>query len=763
MTRELVRWFAISMLAASLSACDANQFSPFKHDAGDDDGGSGGGPTDDGGTGGGDDAGPPPKRACGTTFTFHPATPVASVGLAGEFDNWMPNAQPMTGPDMSGSYTATVMLMPGAYGYKFVTTDAAKNQTWLVDPSNPYTKWVGGSENSVVEVDDCNAPQLVFKKLDKDPSGTAHAEVQYVDGAGGAGMDPGSLAVLLDDMPAPGLQVRSDGLITVDASGLSKSKHRVIVRAADLAGHHAQDLYVPFWIEDKDFQFTDGPLYFAFTDRFQNGDLTLDQATAGVDPRANYQGGDWAGIKAAIDGGYFDSLGVRTIWLSPPNANPDDGFIGTGGHLYSGYHGYWPTSGRDPQKRFGDLPTLKALVASAHARGIRVIIDSVLNHVHQESPYWQMHQNDGWFNPLMINGQSCQCESGGNGCGDWDSTQPSGNHGFVPRLTCWFEPYMPDLDYTSWDALTTMIDDALFWVREADVDGFRVDAVKHFLTTATTRLRGKLHDQFEHAQPLFYLVGETFTGDRGLINSYIGPTMLNAQFDFPIYFAVRETLSTYSGSLRDLEAAAKGSDAAFGAAPMSPFLGNHDVTRFLSEAAGMLTSDPQGQAWTSPPGTPPDDTSYQKLQLAQTFVLTSPGVPLIYYGDEYGQPGAADPDNRRFMKWSGYSTSEQATLDHAKKLGAARQELVALQRGNRVTMWIDDNLYVYARVSGTSVAVVVINRQWNPVTVSVPVAAGVPLPDGTILHDRLGGAAVTVSGQALALTVPAHTSAVLAP
>ncbi len=258
-------------------------------------------------------------------------------------------------------------------------------------------------------------------------------------------------------------------------------------------------------------------------------------------------------------------------------------------------------------------------------------------------------------------------------------------------------------------------------------------------------------------------MGETFDGDRGLINSFIGPHALKAQFDFPLYFAVRETLCDYSGSLRDLESATAASDAAFGGAPMSPFLGNHDVTRFLSEAAGMLTSDPQGQAWSAPPGLPPDDSAYQKLQLALTFVATSPGVPLVYYGDEFGTPGAADPDNRRFMKWSGYTASEQATLDHTKRLGAARTELQALRRGNRTTLWIDDDLYVYARVAGNDVAIVVINRNWNPRTVSVPVPMSIPLKEGTVLTDRLGGPPVTVSGGMLPLNLGGHTSQVLAP
>jgi glycosidase len=752
MARWIVRWVAI--FSFSVGAGCADDFASFQRDgapSSSDDGGPpvGGGGSSDGGT---DDAGPPPKRSCGVGFRFHPMAPLASVGIGGEFNNWMPTSTPMMGPDANGDYTASVDLQPGAYAYKIVTTDAANTQTWLIDPANPYTKFVGGVENSVREVDDCKAPRLDFGKLDRPAVDTIHAEVQYVDGADGAGIDPASLAVLLDDQPAANFHLRSDGLLTIDASGLAKTKHRITVRAADLEGHHAADLIAPFWVEDQTFSFTDGLLYFVFTDRFKDGIPGNTMPAGDVDPRANYQGGDWAGVQQAIDGGYFDTLGVRTLWLSPPNANPDHSEIGIGNHLYTGYHGYWPTAGRDPQKRFGDLAALKSLVAAAHAHGIRVIVDSVLNHVHQENPLFQSHQNDGWFNPLTVNGQQCTC-SDAAGCGNWGTA----------RETCWFEPYLPDINYENWDALTTMIDDALYWAREADIDGFRVDAVKHFKLAATKRLRSKLHDQFEHAQPLFYLVGETFDGDRGLIDSFIGPNALNAQFDFPIYFALRPALAEYSASMRVLEQATKDSDAAFGDAPMSPFLGNHDVTRFLSDAAGMLTSDPQGEAWSAPPGTPPDDSAYQKLQLAMTFVATSPGVPLVYYGDEYGQPGAGDPDNRRFMKWSNYSSSELATLDHTKRLGAARAELNALRRGNRTTMWIDDNLYIFARVAGNDAAVVVINREWNPRTVMVPVPAGVPLANGTVLKDRLGGADVTVTNGQLAITIFAHTSAVLAP
>ncbi|HEX4459009.1 MAG TPA: alpha-amylase family glycosyl hydrolase, partial [Polyangia bacterium] len=383
-------------------------------------------------------AGAVPLRSCTTTFTFSDPSP-ASVAVAGEFNAWSATANPLTGPDVNGQWQASIALPAGAYAYKFVATDPTGAVTWQLDAGNPYTKFVGGVENSVVEVADCQLPEVQYQSLTATAAGALTAAVQYVDGSGAAGLDATKLVVTLDGAPADGT-IDASGLIRVSATGLAKTKHRLIVQAADRAGHAAVDLHVPFWVQDKPFDFRDGLMYFAFTDRFRDGDASNNAATPGVDPRANYEGGDFAGITQAIDDGYFDSLSVRTIWISPPNKNPDDAQAGTGNHLYSGYHGYWPTAADDIQPRFGDLNALKTLVAHAHTHGIRVLIDAVLNHVHLEHPYWVQHQNDGWFNPSTINGQPCEC--GDPGCGDWTTA----------RETCWFESYLPDLDYTNWDA-----------------------------------------------------------------------------------------------------------------------------------------------------------------------------------------------------------------------------------------------------------------------------------------------------------------------
>src|SRR5690606_34166946 len=137
-----------------------------------------------------------------------------------------------------------------------------------------------------------------------------------------------------------------------------------------------------FWIEAEPFQWTDGAMYAAFTDRFRNGDPSNDEPVSGADFQVDFQGGDFAGIRQAIEEGYFTKLGVRSIWISNVVANPDGAFTGDFGKRYSGYHGYWPSAARETQRRFGTLEELRALTRAAHARGIRVIGDFVINHLH---------------------------------------------------------------------------------------------------------------------------------------------------------------------------------------------------------------------------------------------------------------------------------------------------------------------------------------------------------------------------------------------
>jgi glycosidase len=201
---------------------------------------------------------------------------------------------------------------------------------------------------------------------------------------------------------------------------------------------------------------------------------------------------------------------------------------------------------------------------------------------------------------------------------------------------------------------------------------------------------------------------------------------------------------------------------------MTPYVGSHDTPRFVTVASyrGQDGAHPPGKAgnkWSDIAGPPPDAEPYQRHRLALSWLLTQPGAPLIYYGDEYGEWGGGDPNNR--VMWRGNASlagEEQATLDRVRALGAARKELAALRRGGYQSLHGTEDVLVYARQAGSEVAVVALSRAAGSTTTSVTLPPGLGLGDGTVLRDRLGGAAVTVSGGKLSVTLPGRGAALYA-
>jgi glycosidase len=682
-------------------------------------------------------------RSCRTTFTLALGRPARSVVVAGEWNGFSTTASPMSAEGTSGVYRAELQLPPGDYGYKFVVDGSE----WLLDPNAIERKYVGREENSRVRVEDCNLPTLRVARRSATGDGTLELDIAYTDGAEGRGLDPSSVRVTMTPTPLPPGAVtvdRSTNTIRVRARGLAATKYSLRVHAATTHGRRARELFIPMWIEREPYEWGDGPLYFVFTDRFRNGDPTNDGRSGATAPIADWNGGDFAGVIAALREGYFDRLGVRALWLSPVNTNTSAVGRGSDGRNYSGYHGYWVTRPRDTDPHWGSLDTLRALNAEAHRRGIRVLYDLVHNQLHREHPYFIDHQRDGWFN----GDGSCVC--GAPGCG-WDERV----------LDCWFTNYLPDVNWASMAAADTMLDDAWWWLTETDADGFRVDAVKHMNFLGTTNLRAML-DRWETGNARMYTVGETFTGGDGheLIRRYIGRNALHAQFDFPLYWAIRRAFAANQGTMGDLESAVQTSERVYGDAPMSPFLGNHDIPRFMSEAAGQLVGDSRDQAFNNPPPPPSSDEPYERMALAWTFTLTQRGVPLIYYGDEIGMPGAGDPDNRRMMRFGAdLNPREQRLLEHVQRLGTLRSTHPGLRRGARRPLHTDGDGYVYARGTGQDVAIVALNRGSTARTVSVRVS-DLDIPDGTSLRDALGGAMVTVHAGTLEVPFRPRSSAV---
>ena len=444
----------------------------------------------------------------------------------------------------------------------------------------------------------------------------------------------------------------------------------------------------------------DSIMYFVMIDRFANGDPANDGPINGVEYPGQYQGGDFQGLRDKIDSGYFDALGINTLWLTSPIDNADNSNPGSDGHAYSGYHGYWPRDLDAAEDKYGTEAELKAVVDAAHARGIQVLIDYVMNHVHTQSPVFAQHPEWFWPNDNGFGG-NCVC---GSGC-SWDND----------RLRCWFDPFLPDFNFQNADARRYSIENAVAWAKRIGIDGFRLDAVKHIETSWLTDLRARISAEVAWDQR-FYMVGETFDGSRDLIKSYVNPdTMLDGQFDFPLRGQILSTLLRRDGSMGDLSSFLGSNDGFYGAGSvMSTFIGNHDVPRavHLAEDTPLWGSWDGGKerAWSNRPAQPQGASPYERLAVAYTLMFSMPGIPMIYYGDEFGMAGAGDPDNRHMMQWSGYTASQTKLRDQIAGLAKLRAAHLSMRRGTRVQLGIAQDVMVYKMTAPGDTVFVAMNR-----------------------------------------------------
>ena len=489
------------------------------------------------------------------------------------------------------------------------------------------------------------------------------------------------------------------------------------------------------------FDWRDGVMYFVLLDRFFDGDKSNNKPETGVKTPANWQGGDLAGLLAKIKANYFKDLGVNVLWISCPIDAPDGKYIGNDNEYYTGYHGYWPTEMDKVESRLGTLALAKQVVAEAHSQGIKVIMDYVMNHVHEKSSTYT--NNKSWFWNLYKGSGQCIC--GSNTCG-WNGSD---------GLRCWFMGYLPDFNFQNATARAFSVNNAIKWAKDLSLDGFRLDAVKHIELSWLTDLRAKVKTAFPGKK--MYMVGETYTGDKATIKKYVNPsTMLDGQFDFPMRYELVRVILMRQGGFKDLDSFLNANDTYYGyGSVMGTFIGNHDLPRVIHYAEdtpkfSSAWDSGKSLAWYNKPGTPSGSSAYQRMMVGFTALMTLPGVPLIYYGDEVGMAGGGDPDNRRFMQWSGYSTPQASLKAHITKLTKIRAANKALRYGKRTQKWMDNDTYVYTMSYGGSELVVLLNRSDSAKTVKPTLAK-------SSYTDLLTNKAVTAGS----ITIPARGSMVL--
>lgn len=455
-------------------------------------------------------------------------------------------------------------------------------------------------------------------------------------------------------------------------------------------------------------------------DRFNNGNPSNDHPLniPEVHPKADFFGGDLAGVSEKIKDGYFESLGVNTVWLSPITQNPEGAYgkYPTPETAFSAYHGYWPIRSKEVDYRFGSSQEMHDLVDAAHDSDMNVLLDYVANHVHEEHPVYQ--NNKDWATDLYLPDGSLNTER-------WD------DH----RLTTWFDTFMPTLDLSRMEIVDPMTDSALFWLTEYDIDGFRHDATKHIPLIFWRVLTEKVKKQVVKPEgKKVFQIGETY-GSRELINSYINTGMLDAQFDFNLYDDAVATFARDDVGFSRLTASLKESLSYYGDHNLMGYItGNQDRARFISYADGSVRFDEDAKlaGWTRKIEVT-DTMAYHKLSSLTAFIMTIPGIPTIYYGDEIGSPGGNDPDNRRMMRFDNLTPHEEATRARAKKLIALRRNNLALIYGDLEIIEESNNHLIIKRSYFNNHVLTVFNKSAAPLTLTLPVSnAGTTHFDGKL-------------------------------
>jgi glycosidase len=640
------------------------------------------------------------SRKTDHAYTFDPrGRDYQSVQLMADFNGWTASRTPLELKD--GKWATVIPLDPGQYQYQLVLDGVAG-----LDPANPDSidNNVGGF-NSVLKIGVADKSKMSFlftKEID-----TTENEIEI-----GWTNKPDGILVFWQNilLNSSFLEMEEDELeITIPAEAENKDRSFIRIFAYNGDGP-SNDLVIPLKnrsvvTQASQLDRTDAQsriIYNVFVDRFFNGDSTNDEPIGDptlVLPPADFHGGDIAGVTQKIKEGFFNDLGVNTIWISPVVLNPK-GAYGQWNNpktKFSAYHGYWPISFTQIDPRFGTPEELKEMVKQAHDRGISVLLDFVAHHVHELHPYYIQHPN--WTTSLYLPDGTLNTEK-------WDEH----------RLTTWFDVFLPTLDLQQPEVTAMLSDSAAWWIREYGLDGFRHDATKHVPEIFWRELTRKLKVQVVQGEGReVYQIGETYGGPQ-LISSYVQAGMLDGQFDFNVYDAAVGVFARQGDPFTNLDNTLHTSFDYYGwNNQMGYITGNQDRGRFISYAGGDLKFNENAKAagWTRYIGVG-DDLGYKKLSMLTTFNMTIPGLPVIYYGDELGIPGGNDPDSRRMMKFDGLSPLEAATRETARKLAEIRKNNLALTYGIFQTLQVNDRSYVYIRQYFDQTAIIIFNKSDEP-------------------------------------------------
>ncbi|MCC2548219.1 T9SS type A sorting domain-containing protein [Hymenobacter sp. BT175] len=439
--------------------------------------------------------------------------------------------------------------------------------------------------------------------------------------------------------------------------------------------------------------------------------------------------GDFAGLTAKLD--YLNDgnpatttdLGVTALWLMPMMESPS-------------YHGYDVTNYKATEPDYGTMAEFEAFLSAAHSRGIKVIVDLVLNHSSSQHPWFTQAAASPTspFRDWYVWSPTNPGYQGPQGQTVWHTRNGSFYYGV-------FGNGLPDLNWRNPQLKAAMWDVSRFWLQKG-VDGYRIDAAKHLVengrtqehTPETLGILEEFHDSVKAVNPDAFIVGEVWSNTSAVV-PYVVNNRLDATFEFDLALAIINSLN--NGTPTALRNTLNAVESAYPKLRYATFLTNHDQNRVMNSLGG----------------------NEALMKQAAALYLTLPGVPFLYYGEEVGMLGAGpDEDKRRPMQWSagtnaGFTTGTPwrgvnsnfrlfnvatqeadpaSLLNHYKKLIRLRTTNETLRKGYLLPVTASSaSLLSYARVYNQEAVVMVSNFSASPVsgtTLSLPLST---LPGGT--------------------------------
>ena len=461
---------------------------------------------------------------------------------------------------------------------------------------------------------------------------------------------------------------------------------------------------------ENDFDWDEAVVYFMMTDRFFDGNESNNTAsgtdTYGDNPGL-YHGGDFAGVTAKLD--YLQDLGVNTIWLTPIVKNIAGVTVTDEGKedvpYNAAYHGYWASDFTKLNPTMGTTEEFKTMISEAHKRGMRIMVDIVVNHAG--------YGTESTFADMLRDKSVSE--------GDIKSWQSG----------------LPDFATEKADVRAKLVEWQTSWMKDYGVDYFRVDTVKHVDSTTWAALKNSTTE----VNPSFKMIGEYYGAGYASNGSTLGSGQMDADLDFDFN---DQATSFVSGNISSVEKFLSARNSALNNAYMTgQFLSSHDEDGFK---ASLIN----GKGYT-------EDEATSAALVAATLQLTAKGIPVIYYGEEVGLSGLNNypyQTNRYDMDFS-KATKDNVTYQHYKNLLSIRNAYTdVFARGSRtVVAGSDEEGYdVVSRSYGGTTLYVGMNIKDTAKEVKVPVS----LAAGTEVKDLYSGATYTVgSDKTVAVTIPA--------